>query len=234
MAARNAESRKVACERCWSEDEVRVDEAGLALCGPCQAHRPKDPFLLESLFLPFASRKELLRHYGVEDSTAALTRWADQHGLSARDAAARLLRDPGARALVGREAVLRMWPRTRTTPFGYAEEDGTLVPDSREARAVSDFYCMYREGMSLRQIAEVMNRRHLPTSRGGRWRASTIRYILRNPIYIGLVRRNGMVREGGPPGLVEVPLFETVQRRLTRRAKRAQRAVQEASSLPGI
>lgn len=207
------------CERCWSEDEVRVDEAGLALCRPCRAHRPKDPFLLESLFLPFASRKELLRHYGVEDSTAALRRWADQHDLSARDATSRLMRDSGALGLVGQQAVFRMRPRTRTVAYGYAKEDGALVPDSKEARVVAEFFRMYREGMSLRQIAEVMNRRNLPTSRGGRWWASTIRHILRNPIYIGRVRRNDMFRESGKPSLIEPEVFEEVQTRLTARTR---------------
>lgn len=210
------------CERCWSDEDARVTRAGPVLCGPCRAVRPEDRFLLESLFLTFASKKELLIHYGVRDGEGALERWAADQELTVSDATERLTREPGAMALFGREAVLQLRPRRRSAPFGYTQEDGALVPVSEEARVLADFFRMYQEGKSLRQIADVLNRNEVPTSRGGRWRASTIRHILRNPIYVGRMRRNGTVRDGGgPPPLVSVDLFEEVQKRLASRAKRA-------------
>ncbi len=99
---------------------------------------------------------------------------------------------------------------------------------------VATFFRMYDGGMSLRQIAEAANRQGVPTSRGGRWQASTIRHMLRNPTYIGRVRRKGMVREGGPPRLIDAELFELVQRGLTLRAKRAKEAMREASPTPPV
>lgn len=181
--------------------------------------------MLDSLFLPFASQKELLRHYGVADTTSALRLWADENELSPRDAVDRLLLDVGATALFGREMILGLRPKTRTIPYGFADRNGALVPESEEAAQVAAFFRMYQGGMSLRQIAEAASRQDVPTSRGGQWRASTVRHILRNPIYIGRLRRNGMVREGGPPAIVNRELYETVQRGLTRRAKRASSAV---------
>lgn len=218
------------CERCWSDDHVRASGDGPALCGPCRAGRPKDSLLLESLYLPFASKKELLKHYRATDGASALTRWAADHGLSLRDAVKRLHEEPGAMALFGREAVQRMQPRRRTAPYGYARREGALVPAVEEARVISESFRMYSGGMSLRRIADALNRREVPTSRGGRWRASTIHHILRNPLYIGCRRWNGRTMDGGPPALVDRGLFEAAQKELTRRAKRAQRPIEKAPS----
>ncbi|MFQ5986187.1 MAG: recombinase family protein [Thermoplasmata archaeon] len=186
------------------------------------------------MFLPFGSRKEFLRFYGAADTAKALREWASQRHLSPGDAATRLLRDPGAVALFGREAILGMRPRTRMTPYGYRRKKGALVPDPEEAFAVADFFRLYQDGMSLRQIADLANQQSIPTSRGGRWGASTIRHILRNPIYVGRLRRGVIVREGGPPGLIHPKLFEAVQNGLTRRAKRARGTIREGPSGPPV
>ncbi len=136
--------------------------------------------------------------------------------------------------MFGRQAVLGMRPRLRTAPYGYTRRDGGLVREAGEARTVAAFFRMYDGGMSLRQIAEAANRQRVPTSRGGRWQASTIRHMLRNPTYIGRMRRKGMVREGGPPGLIDPDLFEMVQIGLTRRAKRSNEATREGSLLTSV
>ncbi len=204
------------------------------MCSPCRAIRPSDPLIRGSLFLPFASRKDLLRHYRVQDGTAALRRWAAENDLSLRDAMDRLLRDPGAMALFGREAVLRLRPKARSIPYGYDRQDDALVPDPEEAAHVTAFFRLYQAGMSLRQIAEVANRQGLPTSRGGQWQASTLRHMLRNPIYVGRIRRKGMVREDGVPGLIEPELFEKVQNGLTRRGKHAREPIREGPLPPSV
>ncbi|MFQ5552675.1 MAG: recombinase family protein [Thermoplasmata archaeon] len=189
---------------------------------------------MDSLFLPFASLKELLRSYGAEESPTALRQWAEENHLSPGEAATRLLRDRGAVALFGQHAILQMRSGSRTTPYGYARRDGVVVVEPVEANTVASFFRRYREGMSLRQIAEVANQQGIPTSRGGQWQASTIRHILRNPNYVGQLRRNNMVRDGGPPGLIDPELFKAVQKGLTRRAKRAGKAIREGPFSPSI
>ena len=39
------------------------------------------------------------------------------------------------------------------------------------------------QGWSLRRIAEELNRRRIPSKKGGRWHASTVRYILQNDLH---------------------------------------------------
>jgi len=41
--------------------------------------------------------------------------------------------------------------------------------------------------MGLREIARELNEKHIPTSRGGKWYAGTVKYILENSIYKGKI-----------------------------------------------
>jgi hypothetical protein len=40
--------------------------------------------------------------------------------------------------------------------------------------------------MGLREIARELNEKGVPTARGGKWYAGTIKYILENPLYKGM------------------------------------------------
>jgi site-specific DNA recombinase len=64
-----------------------------------------------------------------------------------------------------------------------------LVKHEEHAPIVLHIYVMYDAGSSLQEIADYLNNDlRLPTSRqnpGSIWRASSVRYLLRNPIYTG-------------------------------------------------
>ncbi len=71
-------------------------------------------------------------------------------------------------------------------PFGYRDEGHRLVIDAEQAaivaRIFSEFTRPYiRAGLS--EIADGLNVDAVPTQRGGKWFASTVRYILRNQVY---------------------------------------------------
>lgn len=78
--------------------------------------------------------------------------------------------------------------------YGYArlKSDRKAVP-VQQAPLVRNIVVMKRllleEGYSLRRIAEHLNRRGVPTPRGAKqWYGQTVRQILANPFYAGLVR----------------------------------------------
>ena len=71
-------------------------------------------------------------------------------------------------------------------PFGYQIEGGDLVIDAEAAAVVQRIFDEFtrpyiRAGLS--EIADGLNADGIPTQRGGRWHASTVRYILGNQVY---------------------------------------------------
>ena len=63
-------------------------------------------------------------------------------------------------------------------PFGFQEIEGRLEEVEQEARVVAEILSMREQGHTLRAIAEEMNTRGIEGKRGGRWYASTVRYLI--------------------------------------------------------
>ena len=71
-------------------------------------------------------------------------------------------------------------------PYGYRQQGSGLVIDAEDAvvvvRIFQEFTRAYiRAGLT--EIAEGLNVDEVPTQRGGKWHASTIKYILANATY---------------------------------------------------
>ena len=69
------------------------------------------------------------------------------------------------------------------TPLGYAREGDRLTESSAELDLVKRMQLLRKQGWSLRQIATALNAEGVPGKQGGRWHASTVRYVLANPLY---------------------------------------------------
>lgn len=71
-----------------------------------------------------------------------------------------------------------------STPFGYDrdpdDEDKVLVENKHEATIITDMMAWRHEGMSLHKIADRLNTWYGPGKKGGRWHASTVKYIIEN------------------------------------------------------
>lgn len=89
-------------------------------------------------------------------------------------------------------------------PLGYTKDlRGGLAIEDSEAAVVRHIANLRQQGLSFRAIAKALNFEGCPSKRGGRFHPSTVRYILDNPKYGGLVeyyfRHDGEVhclREG--------------------------------------
>ena len=57
--------------------------------------------------------------------------------------------------------------------------------DSSQAEQVRQIHAWYAEGHSYSWIADALNRKHIPASRGGSWAMSGIKVILENEMYEG-------------------------------------------------
>ena len=69
--------------------------------------------------------------------------------------------------------------------YGYkADKYGNLIPDESEQKTITYIKEKRVRGESLRQIADYLNEKLIPTPRGGyTWHASTVRCILSNEIH---------------------------------------------------
>lgn len=62
---------------------------------------------------------------------------------------------------------------------------GVLVIVPEEAEIIRAIFAARRDGDSLRSIASMLNERDISAPNGGRWYASTVRYVLSNETYFG-------------------------------------------------
>lgn len=69
------------------------------------------------------------------------------------------------------------------TPIGFDRVGETLVRNGEEQAIVARIIAARGEGRALNAIAAELNAEGVPTKRGGRWHASTVRYIERNGLY---------------------------------------------------
>lgn len=82
-------------------------------------------------------------------------------------------------------------------PFGYKMGDGYFVPDEKTAPIVKMIFEDYVSGTGVRKIAMKLNEMGIRSTKGNKFENRTVEYILRNPTYIGKLRRNPNGRENG-------------------------------------
>lgn len=234
-------SDEMRCRRCWSRSSVRPvaardplnqGSAGqILLCSDCASNLPRDPVLRE-LHLRFASPKELLGHYGSRDEGEAIRRWCEEMGLDLSDLTRRLKQEPSALIspsdLEDSSEVV-----SEAVPFGYARYAGVLKPATEEATIVRKIFELYADGRSLSEIARWLDVRGVKPPRGARWHRSTLRYMLRNPVYAGLRKRGERVRPSDHPAIIDPRLYHRVQELMDTPHRAASRAKRALISLDG-
>jgi DNA invertase Pin-like site-specific DNA recombinase len=63
-------------------------------------------------------------------------------------------------------------------PFGYRVDDGTLIPDADEQKALERIATLRASGATLREMARLLEAEGLRTKRTARWHPETLRRIL--------------------------------------------------------
>lgn len=121
------------------------------------------------------------------------------------------------------KAKLAMWDKARSgvfpgcAPLGYrnAISDGekVIVPDPETAPKVRRLFELASTGkLSLRKMLPMAEEMGLRSRNGKPLQASSLRAILTNPFYLGLVRYKGELITGRHEPLVDRRLFEVAQR----------------------
>lgn len=112
-------------------------------------------------------------------------------------------------------------------PFGYKNENNTLVIVPEEAEIVRQVYDRYLNGWSMREITLWLRDMNIKTHRGGNMERRTVEYWLNNPVYKGYCRwtpdkkikrdfknKSSLIVKGEHEAIVSEEIWEKTQERI--------------------
>ena len=102
-------------------------------------------------------------------------------------------------------------------PYGYNYREGELSINQIEAKFVKNIYEHYLGGKSMGDISKYLNNVNAPTKRGGKWDKRTIANILKNPLYYGDIKWDGIVKSAPHEPIIDKESFQTVQKMISKR-----------------
>lgn len=115
-----------------------------------------------------------------------------------------------------------------SAPFGYTVSEGIFVPDPERAPIVKSIFEEFLAGTGYAEIAQRLGAMGIRSRRGKPFENRTVRYILRNEVYAGMVRfscegkhdynyngtpENALVK-GKHEALISPEMYEAAQRRI--------------------
>ena len=120
---------------------------------------------------------------------------------------------------IGERVYIGMEQKARTNggmlgfniPFGYYYSDGFLYINREEAAVVENIYTWYKNGRSMGEIVNMLNKAKVPTKRGGFWAKKTISTILKNPLYCGYYHWQEYIYRTGHNPIIDESEFNEVQ-----------------------
>lgn len=101
-----------------------------------------------------------------------------------------------------------------TTPLGYKIENKRYVINEDTAPIVQEVFTKYANGMSIKEICNSLNERHLKSAQGAVFNKSSLHTMLCNRKYLGIYIYNGMEIQGGMPKIIEEDLFNKVAEKM--------------------
>lgn len=105
-------------------------------------------------------------------------------------------------------------------PFGYKyeyDEQGKnpiVIVDDEKANIVKQIFNMYINFHSLQKIVNYLNENNIKTKKGNQWSKQTLKYVLNNDIYIGIIRFDDIVEIGKHSCIINKDDFSKVQNML--------------------
>jgi len=100
----------------------------------------------------------------------------------------------------------------RTVPLGfdYEQKKKRLIPDGKEAEIVNLAFNLYLEKKGLGAVAKELNQRGFRTKKSKLFSKESVRTILKNPLYVGMVLYKGKAYKGEHQGIIEKEKWQKV------------------------
>jgi DNA invertase Pin-like site-specific DNA recombinase len=103
-------------------------------------------------------------------------------------------------------------------PIGYKWINADIVTDNQAADIVKDIFKAYVDLNSLQKVADYCATKGYKTQRGNNYSKATLKKMLNNDFYIGIVTHNGNKTKGVHTPIIDRGLFDKVQSLLTKTA----------------
>lgn len=103
-----------------------------------------------------------------------------------------------------------MW-NGRRTPYGYKNVDKKLVIDPDTAPRVQFMFEFFAGNPSISHLREALHKNGWYNSKGNKWSKTVLDHILKNKVYIGLIKCNEKYYEGIHEPIIDKVLFQRVQ-----------------------
>jgi hypothetical protein len=115
-----------------------------------------------------------------------------------------------------------------TPPLGYDARDGKLVINEAEAETVRFMFHRYLEVKSVGQLRQELEDRGCTTKDrvtrkgrrvgGNQWHIGPVRFVLRNPVYVGEAKHKENLYPGEHEAIIDRETFDQVQALLSSNA----------------
>ena len=105
-------------------------------------------------------------------------------------------------------------------PYGYDINDlGYLTPNPTEKKVVGSIFDYYiNKNYGIRKITAFLNQKKYKTKKNNLWSISTLYDLLKNPVYIGTVKRFGVSIPNSHNPIIKNTVFLDVQKKLYSRS----------------
>ncbi len=175
------------------------------------------------MFMRFASLKEMIVHYTVENKIQAIEKFADEIGFTKKDVLY-ILKDwhPSRKDLI-KEGMTKKAKKGKlmgfNAPYGYDLQNGKLLVNKQEAEVVKEIFAYYTRGKTMTKITHRLNSRNIKTRNKKKWTIWSVSYILHNPVYAGFIKCGDTLSAGHHIPIIKKERFNKVQRLITKRIK---------------
>lgn len=98
------------------------------------------------------------------------------------------------------------------TPFGYKwdKESKLVVVESEESKIIKDIFNLASTKHGFQDIANKLNNKNVKNRRGNKWSKQSIRAILQNKYYIGILNHQGQEIQGKHQALISKDIWSEI------------------------
>lgn len=136
------------------------------------------------------------------------------------------------RVTTGREARNKVgkWHGSGLQPIGYDYINGELVVNEYEAMQVREVYNLYLQGYTYTEITVLLNDKGY-NSKHGVWKLTRVINVLKNPLYIGMVKFGDVFNKGIHEPIIDEDTYNRVAAKIAKSSRskpNSRRPIQEA------